>query len=513
MPNTKKKLGDELCAFSRGEHYRIQQVLGNHPGSKNGVEGTVFRTWAPGAKSVSVVGDFNGWDPAKTHCKLLEDFGVWEKFVPGLSEYEIYKYAILGKDGKLVLKSDPFALHFETPPANASKVMELPEFQWTDGRWMAARIKNNLHQKPMNIYEMHPGSWRRYPDGNCFDYVKLAGELALYLKDMGYTHVELMPVTEYPFDDSWGYQVTGYFAPTSRYGTPRQFMEFVNIMHRAGIGVIADWVPAHFPKDEHGLYQYDGSPCYEYSDPKKNEHYGWGTRVFDYSKPQVRSFLISSAMFWIEHYHIDGIRLDAVASMLYLDYNRGYNAWTPNIYGGNENLEAVEFLKQLNTALLSKHPDIVVIAEESTAWPLVTKPPYVGGLGCNFKWNMGWMNDMLHYNSLDPIYRAYNHDKLTFSMFYAFSENYILPISHDEVVHGKSSLIGKMPGDYQMKFAGAKVFLGFMMTHPGKKLLFMGCEFAQFTEWNHKKELDWILLGYESHRGFQNYAHYQPFLS
>jgi len=505
MPVAKKTI-QSLNAFVRGEHCRVQQILGNHTEKRRGKEGVVFRTWAPNAEKVSVVGDFNHWDPEKNPCVLLEDTGVWEAFLTEVKPYDAYKYAITGKNGQTVLKSDPFALHFETPPANASKVLEPSPFRWTDSRWMKKRAAQKHFQSPMNIYELHMGSWRRYPDGSLFDYVKLAQELSVYLKEMGYTHVEVMPITEHPYDGSWGYQVTGYFAPTSRYGTPDQFKEFVNIMHRAGIGVLMDWVPAHFPKDAHGLYEYDGGPCYEYADPKKSEHLGWGTRVFDYTKPQVRSFLISSALFWIEEYHIDGLRLDAVASMLYLDYDRQQTGWTPNIYGGRENLEAVEFLQNLNQTILTLHPDVLMIAEESTAWPLVTKPPHVGGLGFHYKWNMGWMNDILHYISLEPVYRPFNHDKLTFSMFYAFSENFVLPISHDEVVHGKRSLIEKMPGEYAQKFAGARTFLGYMMSHPGKKLLFMGCEFAQFIEWDYRKELDWLLLDYESHRQFQHYV-------
>ena len=501
-----KELAGQLSAFLSGENYRLYQVLGNHKESLHGYSGVRFRVWAPNSKAVSVVGDFNGWDSQKNPCKLLREYGVWECFVPGLKQYDVYKYAVTRQDGKEVLKADPFALHFETPPANASKVLELEAFKWSDKRWLNKRSSQNLTQQPMNIYEMHLGSWRHYPDGNPFDYVKLGQELAAYLNDMGYTHVEIMPVTEYPYGGSWGYQVTGYFAPTSRYGTPGQFRQFINILHKAGIGVIMDWVPAHFPKDEHGLYEFDGGPCYEYADQRKSEHKGWGTRVFDFGRPQVRSFLISSAMFWIEHFHLDGLRIDAVASMLYLDYDRDGQEWMPNIHGGRENLEAVEFLQKLNSAVLTEYPDVAMIAEESTAWPLVTKPPYVGGLGFNFKWNMGWMNDILQYTSLDPIYRAFNHDKLTFSMFYAFSENYLLPISHDEVVHGKCSLVSKMPGNNEMKLASARVFLGYMMSHPGKKLLFMGSEFAQFIEWDYQRELDWFLLEYGHHRAFQSYV-------
>ena len=488
-----------LYVFHQGRNYKAYEFFGAHPYSESGKKGYIFRVWAPHAKRVSVVGDFNDWDIESHVMQLMQDEETFEIKIPSLKNYSIYKYCIQTMDGRVLYKADPYAFHAETPSKTASKIYDLSGFHWSDKEYVKRRGETNIYSSPMNIYELNALSWKQYGDGNYFDFNKLIDDLIPYLKSMGYTHVEFMPLCEYPYDASWGYQVTGYYAITSRLGTPHDFMRLINELHKNDIGVIMDWVPAHFPKDSHGLYEFDGEPLYESSQWDRQEHKNWGTRRFDYARPEVLSFLISNAVFFFDIFHVDGLRVDAVASMLYLDYDKRPGEWLPNKYGENKNLEAIDFLRRLNTTVFSEFPYALMIAEESTAWPLVTKPVDVGGLGFNFKWNMGWMNDILDYMQTDPYFRKGNHNKLTFSMMYAFTENYVLPISHDEVVYGKRSLIDKMPGTYEEKFANLRAFMGYMMSHPGKKLLFMGCEFGQFKEWNYKEGLEFFLKDYPMH--------------
>ena len=491
-----------LHLFHHGENFQTYKLMGAHAATVNKKKGYVFRVWAPHAESVSVVGTFNGWDESAHVMQRLIDGQTFETFIEGVKQFDSYKFCIKTYDGRTFYKADPYAFHTETPSAetsNASKIYNLDGFKWSDKEYLDKQTHTNIYTSPVNVYEVNLLSWRKNPDGSYFTYRQLAKELVAYVKKMGYTHVEIMPVTEYPYDGSWGYQVTGYFAVTSRLGEPKDFMYLVDCFHKAGIGVILDWVPAHFPKDAFGLYEFDGEPLYEASQWDRKEMHGWGTRKFDYGRSEIVSFLISSAVFLFENYHVDGLRVDAVASMLYLDYDKKDGEWVPNIYGENKNLEAMAFLRRLNEAVFERFPYALMIAEESTAWPMITKPTSMGGLGFNFKWNMGWMNDVLSYFSTNPLFRRYNHNKLTFSMMYAFSENYVLPISHDEVVHGKASLIGKMPGDYEEKFAGVRSFLGYMMSHPGKKLHFMGSEIGQFKEWNYKEGIEFFLKEYPLH--------------
>ncbi|WP_078695107.1 1,4-alpha-glucan branching protein GlgB [Caloramator quimbayensis] len=492
---------DDVYLFNEGTNYYSYRFMGAH--LIDG--GCFFSVWAPNAKRVSVVGDFNGWDEQANLMKRYKESGIWYCFIEGVKEYDNYKYEIESAKGHITLKSDPYGFYSEIRPDTASKVFKIAGYDWEDGKWQEYKSKNSFYDKPVSIYEVHLGSWKK-KDGDFLSYRELAKELVSYVKEMGFTHIELLPISEHPFDGSWGYQVTGYYSVTSRYGNPKDFMYFVDLCHQNNIGVILDWVPAHFPKDEHGLSRFDGTCLYEHENPLKGEHPEWGTYIFNYGRNEVRSFLISNALFWFDVFHIDGLRVDAVTSMLYLDYAKKDGEWIPNKYGGRENLEAIDFMKKLNEAVFKYYPNSLMIAEESTAWPLVTKPSYIGGLGYNFKWNMGWMHDTLDYMSMDPIYRKYHHDKLTFSMTYAFSENFILPLSHDEVVHGKKSLIEKMPMDYNEKFANLRALYGYMYAHPGKKLLFMGCEFGQLIEWKYDYELDWHLLNYDMHRKLQNYV-------
>ncbi len=496
----------DIYLFREGTHTKLYEKLGAHIMETDGAKGVYFALWAPNAVAVSVVADFNGYDPSCHPLKLRDDgSGIWEGFIVGARQGETYKYHIAAADGRKFEKADPYARYAEAPPRSASRIWRIDDYRWSDDTWMQMRKEHNRHDRPISIYEVHLGSWRRnVEEGNRpLSYLEAAESLAAYLVEMNFTHVELLPITEYPFDGSWGYQVTGYFAPTARYGTPQEFMHFVDTMHAHGIGVILDWVPSHFVTDGHGLINFDGTCLYEHEDPRLGYHPEWSSAIFNYGRNEVRAFLISSALYWCECYHIDGIRVDAVASMLYLDYARREGEWIPNRYGGNENLDAIAFLKQLNETLYGTFDDIVTIAEESTAYPKVTRPVYAGGLGFGFKWNMGWMHDTLKYFKLDPIYRSHHHNQITFSMWYAFDENFVLPLSHDEVVHMKGSLIEKMPGDENLKFAHLRAMLAYMTAHPGKKLLFMGGEFGQWREWDHSGSLDWHLLEKPRHEGLR----------
>ena len=493
-----------LEVFHTGDSVRAYDFLGAHLVNRNDKNGVVFRVWAPTARSVSVSGDFNNWNNEANYMYNI-GYGVWEVFVEGVKEFCTYKYCIESEYGDRLMKADPYAFHAQTRPGQASVVYDIESYSWNDSEWFNKRKENNISSSPMNIYEIHAGSWRKYPDGNFFNYQKLADELIPYLKEMHYTHVQLMPIMEYPYDGSWGFQTTGYYAPTSRYGTPSDFMAFVDKLHGEGIGVILDWVPSNFPTDDFGLARFDGSPLYESNDPKTSKRDSWGTCLFNYARFEVTSFLVSCAMFWLDKYHIDGLRIGALSSMLYLDYGKTEGEWEPNKFGGKENLDAVDFVKRLNTAVHMYHPDVMMFAEENTSWPKLTHKIEDGGLGFDFKWNMGWMNDMLHYMSLNSMWRPFNHDSLTFSFYYAFSEKFLLPISHDEVSHGKGSLIKQMPGKYDEQFAGVRAFITYMYAHPGKKLVFMGTEIGQFDEWNHEEAIQWDLLEFEKHKKLRTF--------
>lgn len=498
----------DLYLYNEGNHHRIYEKLGAHYITIDGVSGTCFSVWAPCAKRVSVIGSFNCWDGRRHQMRCLGSSGVYEIFIPGVCPGDMYKYEIKTQKNEIYVKSDPYAFFGELRPGTASIVFDLEKYNWNDENWLRNRDEKPDMNRPVSVYEVHLGSWaRKYEEENRFlSYLELSEKLIPYVKEMGYTHIELLPVAEHPYDGSWGYQVTGYYAITSRYGNPDEFRQFVDKCHQEGIGVILDWVPAHFPKDAHGLANFDGSALYEHADPKQGEHPDWGTLIFNFGRVEVRNFLISNAVFLFEKYHIDGLRVDAVASMLYLDYGKKGNEWIANRWGGKENVDAINFLRYLNTTVYGYFPGIMMIAEESTSWAMVSRPAYIGGLGFSHKWNMGWMNDFLRYVSLDPVYRKYHHNLITFSLIYSFSENFILVLSHDEVVHGKCSMINKMPGDYWQKFAGLRVTYGFMYGHPGKKLLFMGGEFGQFIEWNYENSLDWHLLDYEMHKKLRNYV-------
>lgn len=495
----------DLHLFSEGKHWNIYQILGAHPHTVDGIEGVLFATWAPNAERVSVVGDFNNWDGRQAPMRIHLGYGVWELFIPGLAPGSLYKFEIRNRDtGEILTKIDPYAQQFEKRPSTACIVCADKSYSWQDDNWMPARAQFDWLHEPISIYELHLGSWQRDESGNFLNYREIAHRLVDYIQQTGFTHIELLPITEHPLDASWGYQTTGYFAATSRFGSADDFRYFVDTCHQHEIGVILDWVPGHFPKDAFGLARFDGSALYEHEDPRQGEHRDWGTLIYNYSRKEVKNFLLANALFWLEEFHLDGLRVDAVASMLYLDYSRGAHDWIPNIHGGNENIEAIEFFRELNTATHANYPGTVIMAEESTSWPQVTKPTDSGGLGFSMKWNMGWMHDTLAYMSYDPVYRNYHHNQLTFGLLYLFSENFILPFSHDEVVHGKRSMLYKMPGDEWQRFANLRLLYTYMFTYPGKKLLFMGCEFGQGDEWNHDKSLDWSVLQYPNHQGIKS---------
>ena len=497
----------DIYLFNQGTHYNIYEKLGANPTVIDGVEGVLFGVWAPNAKRVSVIGEFNAWDGRRNPMRLLAGSGIWEIFIPGLKDNDRYKFEIKSSHGDILQKSDPYGKFAELRPSTTSLIYDINGYDWQDAEWYEEQKKTDKYNRPMNIYEVHMGSWKRDEEtGRFLSYVELADSLVDYVKEMGYTHIEMLPIEEHPFDGSWGYQVTGYYAPTSRYGNPKEFMYFVDKCHQAGIGVLLDWVPAHFPKDAHGLARFDGSALYEHEDPRQGEHPEWGTLIFNYGRNEVKNFLISNALYWVEKYHIDGLRVDAVASMLYLDYAKSDGQWVANKYGGRENIDAVEFMKHMNSIMEKQHPEVYMIAEESTSWAGVSKSADEDGLGFSLKWNMGWMNDFLEYVAKDPIYRKYHHNNLTFGMVYAYTEKFVLVLSHDEVVHGKHSMLDKMPGDLWQKFANLRASYGFMFGHPGKKLLFMGGEFGQFIEWNEKRPLDWFLLEYDHHRTMLEFA-------
>ena len=499
------QLGDlDLHLFGEGRHRHAYRFMGAHPHTADGIEGVLFAVWAPNAKRVSVIGDFNQWDGRVHPMRVRGGSGIWELFIPELETGHFYKFEIRGQNGDVSDRIDPYGNHFQKRPYSAGIISKESDYQWNDAQWMTQRREDRWQQQPISIYEVHLGSWQRDDNGNFLNYREMADRLAAYVSELGFTHVELLPITEHPLDASWGYQTTGYFAPTSRFGTPDDFRYFVDRLHQEGIGIILDWVPAHFPKDRHALARFDGSALYEHEDPRKGEHRDWGTLIFNFGRNEVRNFLLSSAVYWLQEFHLDGLRVDAVASMLYLDYSREPGDWEPNVHGGRENLEAVAFLRHLNEVTHDEEPGTVMIAEESTAWPQVSRPTWLGGLGFSMKWNMGWMHDTLDYMEKDPVYRHYHHDRLTFGLLYSYTENFALPFSHDEVVHGKQSMLHKMPGDNWQQFANLRLLYSYMFAYPGKKLLFMGSEFAQREEWNENKALEWHLLQYPEHQGVKN---------